>query len=276
MNHTDKAAERAASIAEQLKAMTAVRPKAAFVLGSGWGKVAQAVRDACVIGYDRLRGMPRCGVQGHAGNFVFGQLEGVPVMLVQGRFHLYEGKPVEEVVLPVAVAAELGAQTLILTNAAGGIAPSLRVGDLMLLRDHINLTGRNPLVGISPEPSFPIFVDMTRCYDAKLCGAIAEECAALGIAHGEGVYMQVLGPSYETPAEIGAFRALGADAAGMSTAVEAIYAAYRHMRIAALSCITNAAAAAGGAAIDHAEVLACLAQKQEKFGELIRRIAARL
>ena len=275
MNDTDRAAERAKGIAEQLASITNVRPRAAFVLGSGWGNVAKAVADPCVVAYDRLAGMPHCGVRGHAGNFVFGTLEGLPVMLVQGRFHLYEGRSVDEVVLPVAIAAELGADTLILTNAAGGIAPSLQVGDLLVLRDHINLCGHNPLVGISPSVA-PVFLDMTACYDAELRRMIATECDALQIAHSEGVYIQVLGPSYETPAEVSAFRVLGADAVGMSTAVETIYARFRGMRVAALSCITNAAAIAGGAAIDHAEVLACLERKQAQFGELVRHIAARL
>ena len=268
--------DRSETIAAAIRKRTAVRPKIGLILGSGWGKAVTAMTEKCIVPYAELEGMPVCGVEGHAGNFVFGYLEGVPVAAVQGRFHLYEGRPMEEVVLPVRVLHALGVRDLLLTNAAGGVNETYSVGDLMILSDHINFTGRNPLLGVKATSENPIFVDMTHVYDDKWSETIAAKCAEAGIRAHRGVYMQVLGPSYETPAEVRAYRTLGADAAGMSTAVEAICARYLKMRVAAVSCITNQAAGCGGTEITHAEVLEIAKKNEERFGELLKKIVAAL
>ena len=195
-------------------------PRVGVVLGSGWGAAADVLSEQQIISYDALDGMPQCGVAGHAGNFVFGRAAGIDIVAVQGRFHLYEGHALDTVVLPVRILSELGVDTLILTNAAGGINTSYSPGDLMLLSDHINLTGCNPLVGVRASSAYPIFIDMTEIYDSGLRRSVAEHCGRLGINCHEGTYLQVVGPSYETPAEIRAFRAMGADAVGMSTVIE--------------------------------------------------------
>ena len=258
----------AQAVADALAKRTARRPAIAFVLGSGWNGVADALEGREAFAYSSLAGMPVCGVAGHAGNFVFGKLAGADVLLLQGRFHLYEGRPMADVLMPVAVASALGVSRLVLTNAAGGADPAFRAGDLMLLSDHINMTGQNPLVGI-PAGERPVFVDMSRAYDEGLRAALADACRACGISCREGVYMQLLGPSYETPAEVRAFRALGADTVGMSTAVEAIYARYAGLRVAGISCITNAAAGLSAETLRHEDVLAVLEERRRSLGSLL-------
>lgn len=250
-----KIALRAALIAQQLQEKAGMRPKIGVVLGSGWGGAADALADRRVISYDALEGMPQCGVAGHAGNFVFGKAGDAEVVAVQGRFHLYEGHTTDTAVLPVRVLSELGVETLILTNAAGGINASFQPGDLMLLSDHINMTGMNPLIGVRPSSAYPVFIDMTEIYDPKLRQCVAARCCQLGMRCHEGTYLQVLGPSYETPAEIRAFRAMGADAVGMSTVIEAIGARYLKMRLLGISCISNMAAGVTGERLSHADVL---------------------
>lgn len=263
---------RAAEIARQIGERTDIRPKIGVVLGSGWGGAVEALSERCVISYDSLEGMPQCSVVGHAGNFVFGKADGVDVVAVQGRFHLYEGHTTETAILPVRILSELGVETLILTNAAGGIDTSFQPGDLMLLSDHINLTGMNPLVGVRPSSAYPIFVDMTDIYDRRLRKLIEKRCAQLGMRCREGVYLQVLGPSYETPAEIRAFRSMGADAVGMSTVIEAISARYLKMRLVGISCISNMAAGVTGEALAHTDVLRQMEKLQSKICELFQLI----
>lgn len=259
---------RAQKIAQALRERTQMRPKIALVLGSGWSNVVNVLAEPQRIAYGELEGMPQCGVAGHAGNFLFGKLGGVDVLILQGRFHLYEGRDMAEVVQPIAVAAQLGAEALVLTNAAGGLDPVFRPGDVMLFSDHINMTCRNPLVGL-PSGERPLFIDMAQVYDAEFRAILRAECTACGIACRDGVYMQVLGPSYETPAEVSAFRRLGADAVGMSTVVEAIYAHYMGLRIAAISCITNAAAGLSDVPLCHEDVLAALKQRERALGQLL-------
>ena len=263
---------RAAEIARQLKERTEVRPKIGVVLGSGWGGAVDALAERSVISYESLEGMPQCSVVGHAGNFVFGKADGVDVVAVQGRFHLYEGHTTETAVLPVRILSELGVETLILTNAAGGINTKYRPGDLMLLSDHINMTGMNPLVGVRPSSAYPIFVDMTDIYDPTLRNIVEKRCKESGICCHEGVYMQVLGPSYETPTEIRAFRTMGADAVGMSTVIEAISARYLKMRLVGISCISNMASGITGEKLTHTDVLREMDKLQRKICELFKSI----
>ena len=262
------------AIAAAIHNRTDIRPRIGLILGSGWGKAVETLAQKNIVPYADLEGMPRCGVAGHAGNFVFGYMEGVPVAAVQGRFHMYEGRPMEEILMPLRVLYALGVRDVLITNAAGGVNESYSAGDMMILTDHINLTGRNPLVGIQPTAENPIFVDMSHVYDEDLNRMIAEKCSETGFSVRQGIYMQVMGPTYETPAEVRAYRAMGADAVGMSTAVEAIYAHYLKMRVAAVSCITNKAAGAGGAEITHEEVLGMAQKNEAKLGDLLKKIVA--
>ena len=205
---------KAQEIAEKISGVET--PVLGFVLGSGWGGVVEALRDCRRFAYKEI-GLSECGVAGHAGNLVFGKLCDVPVVIQQGRFHLYEGREVFETVLPIAVMKELGVRSVVLTNAAGGLNPSFHVGDLMFLTDHINFSGKNPLTGLHPTDKYPVFVDMTKVYDAEMTNLLALAAERAGVRSRRGVYMQVPGPSFETPAEIRAFQKLGADAVGMST-----------------------------------------------------------
>ena len=249
-------------------------PVLGLVLGSGWGSVVQALRECKQFAYREI-GMGECGVAGHAGNLVFGKLCNVPVVIQQGRFHLYEGREVSETVLPVAVMKELGVQSILLTNAAGGVNTEFRPGDLMLLTDHINFSGKNPLIGLRPSPEYPVFADMTKVYDGQMSQAIQDAAKKAGAVCRKGVYIQVPGPSYETPAEIRAFRGLGADAVGMSTVCEAIFAKYLHLRVAGVSCITNLGAGMEACEIRHEDVLQQSLKREKMFCELLQEFAKR-
>ncbi len=268
--------QAAKKIADDIRKRISVSPRVGVILGSGWGGIASALDTPCRVPYSELDGMPACGVAGHAGNFVFGKIGNIGVAAVQGRFHLYEGKSEAHAVLPLRILFELGARTVILTNAAGGLNPNFSIGDLMILDDHINFTCRNPLIGLQPTPEFPErFVDMTEVYDKSLREIIFEECGKLSVPAHFGTYMQVLGPSYETPAEIRAFRTLGADAVGMSTVVEAIYARYLGMKVAAISNITNLAAGLSAEKLAHADVLQESNRREPALTKLMRAILAR-
>jgi purine nucleotide phosphorylase len=209
-------------------------PRAALVLGSGLGAVADAVRDPIAIPYGELPGFPVGAVPGHAGRLMLGELAGVPVAVLQGRAHLYEGVDPAALAIPVHTVRALGAELIVLTNAAGSLRPEVGPGRLMALTDHINLTGRNPLVG-------PRFVGMGQAYDPELLRGLRAAAARAGVALADGVYLAVTGPSFETAAEIRAFRTLGADAVGMSTVLEVIAARQCGLRVAAVSAITNLA-----------------------------------
>lgn len=269
INQLPQVAEK---IAEKIRAKVSARPRIGVILGSGWGGIANALDDKEVLPYSELQGMPACGVAGHAGNFVFGRAGKNSVVAVQGRFHLYEGHGEAHAVLPVRILWELGVRTLILTNAAGGINPHFSVGDLMILADHINMTSRNPLIGLKPASDG--FIDMTQVYDSSLRELIREKCGNFGLPSHFGTYMQVLGPSYETPAEIRAFRSMGADAVGMSTAVEAIYARYLGMRVAGVSNITNMGAGMLLGSLAHADVLSQANSRAPLLTNLMQAILA--
>lgn len=236
-----------------LGSLTRLRPSLAMVLGSGFHHALSKLDVDVRVPYGRLPGFPPVGVSGHQGELVIGHLGGAPVLVLSGRAHYYEGHSLEAVVFPVRVLAAFGARDLLLTNAAGGIAPGLRAGDFMILKDHINLIGANPLRG-APAGS-PRFVDLTCAYDPDLRRLLRTAGKARGASLHEGVYLAVPGPSYETPAEIRAFRRLGADAVGMSTVPETIVARQLGLRVGGLSCITNLAAGRAKRELSHREVL---------------------
>ncbi len=231
-------------------------PRVAIVLGSGLGGLADAVERAVAIDYGDLAGFPRPGVDGHAGRLVLGTLGGTDVACMQGRPHLYEGHAPAALAAPIRALRRAGCEILVLTNAAGSLRPDMGPGSLMMLTDHINMTGLNPLAGPNDDCVGPRFPDMSRAYDPELRRRLGAAAQDLDIALREGVYLACLGPSFETPAEIRMFRTLGADAVGMSTVPECLVANHCGMRVAAVSIITNLAAGMTAAPISHEETLA--------------------
>ena len=229
-------------------------PKTAVILGSGLGGFAEECGMEAVIPYEEIEGFPVSTVSGHEGRFVFGHIRGVPVVLMQGRVHYYEGYPMSDVVLPVRLVRKMGAEFLLITNAAGGLMPEYRAGDLMLLTDQISSFVPSPLIGPSADSLGVRFPDMSHIYDPELTGLMRQTAAENGIAVREGVYVQLSGPNYESPAEIRMVRTLGANVVGMSTAVEAIAAVHAGMRVCGLSCITNPAAGVSDKPLDHEDV----------------------
>jgi purine-nucleoside phosphorylase len=235
---------------------TALRPTVGLVLGSGLGAFAESVGEASVIPYHDIPHFPTSSAVGHKGELVVGMRHGVPVAVMSGRVHSYEGYRMEQVAFPVRVLGRLGVRTLVLTNAAGGVNTSFHPGDFMVIEDHINYLGANPLTGPN-EPSLgERFFDMTEAYDRSLRDIAERACREAGATVHRGVYIVFGGPSYETPAEIRMARVLGADAVGMSTVPEVIAARHMGIKVAAISCITNAAAGVGQEKLDHVEVLA--------------------
>jgi len=240
--------------AARLKQASPLRPTLALVLGSGFHHLLTELQVAGRLACARIPGFPRPAVSGHAGEIVFGHLAGTPVLVLSGRAHFYEGHDMDRVTFPIRALAAFGIRAVLLTNAAGGIHPKFRPGDFMVLTDHINFMGVNPLRG--PEaPGRSRFVDLSATYDPGLRALLAAAARRARVRLRAGVYLAVSGPSYETPAEIRAFADLGADAVGMSTVPEAVVARQCGLRVAALSCITNPAAGLGSTAISHAEVL---------------------
>ncbi len=248
--HTEDNVSRTAA---QIHKVSALRPTLAFVLGSGFHPLSNALTSVAGIGYEALAGFPKPTVGGHAGRLFIGRLGGTPAMILSGRAHYYEGHDLAQATFPVRVLAACGIRDLILTNAAGGIRPGFQRGDFMVLEDHINLMGANPLRGGAPHQLR--FVDMTQAYDVQLSRRLLRAGRACGLRLKRGVYLAVSGPSYETPAEIRAFARLGADAVGMSTVPETIVARQCGLNVAAVSCITNLAAGRSPAPLSHAEVL---------------------
>jgi xanthosine phosphorylase len=225
------------------------------VLGSGLGAVADAVSDAVVVGYEELPGFPRPSVSGHAGRAVLGSIGGVSVAVLQGRAHLYEGGDPNALRVPVRALRAAGASILVLTNAAGSLHPAVGPGSLMAITDHINLTGVNLLAGPNDDAIGPRFPSLRDAYDPRLLDVLRDSARALDIDLAEGVYLAVMGPSFETPAEIRAFRALGADAVGMSTVQETILARHCGLRVAAISVITNLAEGMSDEPLSHEQTL---------------------
>lgn len=230
-------------------------PEVGLVLGSGLGVLAEEIIDPVIIPYEDIPGFPVSTVEGHAGRLIIGELSGVPVMTMQGRFHYYEGYDMQKITFPIRVMQGLDIKTLIVTNAAGGINLTFTPGTIMLITDHINLMGTNPLIGPNLAQFGPRFPDMTQAYCPRL-RAIAQKVAQeLGINLREGVYAGLTGPSYETPAEIKFLWAIGADAVGMSTVPEVIVANHGGMKVLGISCITNMAAGVSGQRLNHDEVI---------------------
>jgi purine-nucleoside phosphorylase len=250
-------------------------PKVGLVLGSGLGDFADTLDDLVKIPYRELPHMAASEVPGHAGNLCFGRAGGLPVVCMQGRVHLYEGHTIDKVVQGVRTMARLGVRCVLLTNAAGGLEPSWVAGDLMVVSDHINLTGTSPLIGADDEAVGPRFPDMSAAYDPALRDAMHAAAGDVGLTLREGVYAGLLGPQYETPAEVRMLRGLGAHAVGMSTVHEVI--ALRHMgvRVAALSCITNLAAGLSSAPLDHADVQATACSRHADLVALVGAFLAR-
>ncbi|NQW10388.1 MAG: purine-nucleoside phosphorylase [Alphaproteobacteria bacterium] len=250
-------------------------PRVGLVLGSGLGAVADAVIDPVDVPYDIIPGFPRPGVSSHAGLLRLGALGGASVAVLQGRAHVYEGHPLADVVRPVRALARLGCSTVILTNAAGSLRPEVGPGQLMAITDHINWSGINPLIGPNDDGLGQRFIDMSAAYDSELRARLHAAAEAEGLPLAEGVYLWYPGPSFETPAEIRAFRVLGADAVGMSTVPETI--ALRHMgvRVVGLSGITNLAAGmVAGSALDHAETMTQGTAMAEDLTRLLSRFLA--
>jgi purine-nucleoside phosphorylase len=268
--------DRVDEAAAAVRARCGAAPETAVVLGSGLGGFADALRDAVAVPYDELPHWPASRVIGHAGRLVIGTIAGRRVAALSGRVHVYEGHDLATVVFATRVMGRLGVKRLILTNAAGGINTGFAQGALMIIDDHINLLGSNPLVGANDDRLGPRFPDMSEVYSSRLRQIADEAARARGIAVTHGVYIAVHGPSYETPAEIRAFRTLGADAVGMSTVPEAIAARHMGLEVLGISCITNMAAGVLPEPIDHAEVLATTERVRGAFVSLLEGVVERL
>lgn len=249
-----KVYEKLLSCYECVRKKTDFVPKVAIVLGSGLGDYADAIRVALELPYGEIEGFPVSTVPGHAGKFIFGYIDEIPVVCMKGRIHYYEGYPISEVVLPARLMKLMGAEILFLTNAAGGVNTSFHAGDLMLIKDQIALFAPNPLIGENMDELGVRFPDMSTVYDAELQTLIRSAARKNNIFLQEGVYAQLTGPSFESPAEIRMLRALGCDAVGMSTVVEAIAANHMRMRICGISCISNLAAGMTKNPLTHEEV----------------------
>ncbi len=254
---------------DSIRSRTDFVPETAIVLGSGLGGFAKKVKNPVIIDYNDIEGFPVSGVEGHEGRLLLGKIEEKRVAVMQGRVHYYEGFSPDEVVLPIRVMGLLGAKRLILTNAAGGINPSLSAGSLMLISDHISFFVPSPLRGENIPLLGPRFPDMTEVYSARLRNIAKTEAEELGITLHEGVYAQLSGPNYETPAEIRALSVLGADAVGMSTACEAIAARHMGIECCGISCITNLAAGVGSSPLSHDEVQQTADRVGREFSALL-------
>ncbi|HEX5014542.1 MAG TPA: purine-nucleoside phosphorylase [Candidatus Limnocylindrales bacterium] len=267
---------RLAALEAAVRSRTDLVPVAGIVLGSGLGGLADDVEDPVAIPFEDLPGWPAATAPGHVGRLLLGRLAGTPVVLLQGRFHLYEGNDPGLVVQPVLLFKRLGARLVVLTNAAGGIDPAFGPGTLMVIRDHLNLTGRTPLFGPNADDIGPRFQDLTDAWDPALRAALHDAGRAEGIELAEGVYAGLLGPQYETPSEVRMLRTLGADAVGMSTVLECIAARWTGLRVCGVSLVTNAGAGYTGDPLTHEEVLAAGSEAGPRLAQVIRRFVAGL
>ncbi|MGG1313536.1 purine-nucleoside phosphorylase [Cohnella laeviribosi] len=264
--------ESAAYIAK----LTPLKPEIGLILGSGLGVIGDDMEDAITIPYGDIPHFPVSTVEGHAGELVIGKLQGRAVALMRGRFHMYEGYEPERTALPVRVMKELGVRTLFVTNAAGGVNLSYKPGDLMIISDHLNLTGRNPLVGPNDNALGVRFPDMSDAYARRLREIAKETAAELNIPVQEGVYAGLLGPNYETPAEIRMLRVLGADAVGMSTVSEVIVAKHAGLDVLGISCISNMAAGILDQPLSHEEVMETTERVKSRFIQLVMALLPKL
>lgn len=255
-----------------IREKTDFKPEVALILGSGLGDYADSIKTEAVVNYSDIEGFPVSTVAGHKGRFVFGYVGEVPVVIMQGRVHYYEGYPMADVVLPTRLMGMLGAKKLFLTNAAGGINESFKPGTLMMITDHIATMVPNPLNGPNIEELGVRFPDMSEVYSSRLREVIRSAAKQCGVAIREGVYVQLTGPSYETPAEIRMCRGLGGDAVGMSTACEAIAARHMGMEVCGISCITNLAAGMSKKKLDHKEVQETADRVSAEFKKLVTQV----
>jgi purine-nucleoside phosphorylase len=262
---------RLAALEAAVRERTGIVPDLGIVLGSGLGDLAGDLRDGVAIPFDELPGWPAATAPGHVGRLLLGTLEGRPVAMLQGRLHLYEGNDPGLVVQPVLLFARLGARSVLLTNAAGSLDPSLETETLMVIRDHINLTGRNPLVGPNADDIGPRFPDMTYAWSPRLRSALVAAAKAEGVPVAEGVYVGLLGPSFETPAEVRMLAGLGGDAVGMSTVLECIAARWAGLEVCGIALVTNAGAGYTGQPLSHEEVLAAGRAAGPRMVRLVRR-----
>ncbi len=267
---------RAEAAARMIRGRIKAQPRVALVLGSGLGGFADEFENAVRIPYQEIPGFVVSTAQGHAGQLVIGDVENIPVLAMQGRVHYYEGYTLEEVTFPIRVFKLLGIQNLLLTNAAGGIDVRLTQGSLMVISDHLNLMGVNPLRGHNDERFGPRFPDMSEVYSRALQELVVDEAKELGVVVRRGIYAALSGPSYETPAEIHMFRSFEADAIGMSTVPEAIVARHMGMNILGISCITNMAAGITEQPINHEEVMETGERVRETFTQLLRRVISKI
>jgi purine-nucleoside phosphorylase len=251
-------------------------PAIGIVLGSGLGGLADELEEAVAIPFADLPGWPAATAPGHAGRLLLGRLGGTTVVLLQGRFHLYEGNDPGLVVQPVLLFRRLGAAIVVLTNAAGGVNPDMGPGTLMVIADHLNLTGRTPLLGPNADAIGPRFPDLVDAWSPRLRAALHAAGAAEGVDLAEGIYAGLLGPQYETPAEVRMLRTLGADSVGMSTVLECIAARWCGLEVGGVSLVTNAGAGYTGQPLTHAEVLAAGAEAGPRLARVIRRFVADL
>lgn len=271
-----KAYEKLIGCLSDIREKTDFLPEIGIVLGSGLGDIASEMDIRSIISYKDIAGMPVSGAAGHRGRYVFGVLNGVRVVIMQGRVHYYEGYGMSDVVLPIRLMGLLGVKALILTNAAGGINPGFSAGELMLITGHISSFVPSPLIGSNPNELGARFPDMSEVYDKALCGLIRETAQKSGIALKEGVYVQVGGPNYETPEEIRFLGVIGADAVGMSTACEAIAARHMGIRVCGISCISNLAAGLSPHPLTHDEVKETGRRVLPVLGGLIAMSAAKI
>ena len=262
--------------AQLVLSRTQLRPRIGLVLGSGLGGFADSLSDISRVAYSEIPAFPRSTAIGHAGCLVIGKADGVPVAAMQGRVHLYEGYPAQEVAFPIRVLGRMGINRLVVTNAAGGINLKFSQGALVLIRDHINLQGTNPLVGPNEERFGVRFPDMTQAYSREFRAIAREEAEKLKLTLHEGVYAALLGPSYETPAEIAHLRTIGADLVGMSTVAEVIAARHMGMKVLAISCVTNMAAGILDQPLSHAEVLETGERVRTIFEALLKAVLPRI
>jgi purine-nucleoside phosphorylase len=264
-------AARLAEAVSLVRTRTTLEPAIGLVLGSGLGAFAKTLQEPTAIPYREIPHFPASSTSGHQGELVLGRSGSVPVAVMAGRAHYYEGYPLDQVVFPVRVLGSLGARVLIVTNAAGSVNTAFAPGDLMIIEDHINLIG-NPLLGPNEDALGPRFPDMSDAYDARLRQVAEEACRAAGVPARRGVYIAMSGPSYETPAEIRMARTLGADAVGMSTAPEVVVARHMGVRVLGISCLTNMAAGVTAQKLDHREVLEVGERVKNTLLEVLRRV----
>lgn len=257
---------------ESIRKVTGFKPETALILGSGLGDYAGGIQIETTVDYSEIEGFPVSTVKGHKGRFVFGYVGETPVVIMQGRVHYYEGYPMADVVLPTRLMGLLGAKKLLLTNAAGGINENFRPGDFMMLTDHIAAGVPSPLIGPNLEELGPRFPDMSEVYSIRLRKVIRDAASECGINLKEGVYVQLTGPNYETPAEVRMCKIWGGDAVGMSTACEAMAARHMGMEIGGISCITNLAAGISKEKLDHKEVQETADRVSKDFKRLVTRI----